>query len=72
MKAANLFLVPCMALAAANAASADTRENIAPQAAVFVSSADELSRGFQPKPWLNRPETLNDGFLDPAQNFRTA
>ncbi|MDX9866756.1 MAG: hypothetical protein RBT78_02410 [Kiritimatiellia bacterium] len=46
--------------------------NVAPEATVTVSSADKLSSGFQPKPWLNRPETLNDGFVDAGKNFATA
>jgi hypothetical protein len=46
--------------------------NLAPQATVLVSSADKLSTGFQPSPWLNRPETLVDGFVDAHRNFATA
>ncbi len=46
--------------------------NIAPRAAVSVSSADTPSEGFQPRPWVNRPETLTDGFVDARQNFATA
>jgi len=46
--------------------------NIASRAAVTVSSADEPSQGFQPQPWLNRPETLVDGFIDDRWNFSTA
>ncbi len=46
--------------------------NIAPQATIVVSSADKLSSGFQPIPWLNKPETLVDGFIDSRQNYFTA
>jgi hypothetical protein len=46
--------------------------NIAPQATVVVSSSDKPSTGFQPQPWLNRPETLVDGFVDERRNFFTA
>ncbi|MHB1038085.1 MAG: NHL repeat-containing protein [Pirellulales bacterium] len=46
--------------------------NIAPQATVVVSSAAKPSQGFQPQPWVNRPETLVDGFIDARQNFFTA
>jgi hypothetical protein len=46
--------------------------NVAPNAAVLTSSAGDLSTGFQPQPWVNRPETLVDGFVDAARNFRTA
>ena len=46
--------------------------NVAPDATVTVSSADKISSGFQPKPWLNRPETLNDGYVDTGKNFETA
>jgi len=45
--------------------------NIAPQATVVVSSAAEPSQGFRPQPWLNRPETLVDGFIHDRQNFFT-
>ncbi len=45
--------------------------NVAPEATVTVSSADKLSAGFQPVPWLNRPETLADGFVDDRRNFFT-
>ena len=46
--------------------------NIASQASVVVSSADKLSSGFQPMGWLNRPETLVDGFVSERINFFTA
>lgn len=46
--------------------------NLAPDAAVFVSSAGDASTGFQPQPWVNRPATLVDGFVDARRNFRTA
>ena len=46
--------------------------NVAAAAGVHVSSADEPSKGFQPQPWLNRPETLVDGFIDERRNFFTA
>lgn len=46
--------------------------NVAPEATVTVSSADKISSGFQPKPWLNRPDTLVDGFVDEHENFSTA
>lgn len=46
--------------------------NVAPEASVSVSSAGKPSEGFQPQPWLNRPETLVDGFVDDRRNFATA
>ena len=46
--------------------------NVASDAAVAVSSAAPPSEGFQPQPWLNRPETLVDGFVDSRHNFFTA
>ena len=46
--------------------------NVAAQAAVTVSSADKPSEGFQPKPWVNQPDTLVDGYIDARQNFSTA
>lgn len=46
--------------------------NVAGQAVVTVSSADKLSSGFRPLGWLNRPETLNDGFVDEQRNFFSA
>ena len=46
--------------------------NAGAEAAVVVSSAAPPSEGFQPQPWLNRPETLVDGFVDARQNFFTA
>ncbi len=46
--------------------------NVAGQAIVTVSSADTLSSGFRPLGWLNRPETLNDGFVDAQRNFFSA
>ena len=46
--------------------------NAGVEAAIVVSSAAPPSQGFQPQPWLNRPETLVDGFVDGRQNFFTA
>ncbi len=46
--------------------------NLAPTATVAVSSAEKPSSGFQPQPWLNRPPTLVDGFVDARRNFFTA
>ncbi len=44
--------------------------NIAPDATVAVSSA--AKPGGPAQPWLNKPETLVDGFVDAKQNFSTA
>ena len=46
--------------------------NVAEDAVVTVSSADKLSTGFRPLGWLNRPETLTDGFIDRDRNFFSA
>ncbi len=47
-------------------------ENLSADAGVAVSSADEPSSGFQPRPWVNKPETLISGEIDSGDNFRTA
>ena len=44
--------------------------NIASEATVAVSSADKTTAPSMP--WLNRPETLVDGFVDSKMNFSTA
>lgn len=46
--------------------------NLAADASVLASSASPESTGFQPQPWLNRPATLTDGFVDERRNFKTA
>lgn len=46
--------------------------NIAADASVVASSADKPSQGFRPQPWLNKPETLVDGFVDARRNFFSA
>ena len=46
--------------------------NVAGEAFVTVSSAGKPSKGFRPQPWLNRPETLVDGFVHEHRNFATA
>ncbi len=43
--------------------------NVAPGAAVVVSSSSEASQGFEPLAWLNKSWTLVDGFVDGGQNF---
>ena len=44
--------------------------NVAPDAMIVVSSQDKPSQGFQPRGWVNRPETLVSGFVDGRDNFR--
>lgn len=46
--------------------------NVASEAGIATSSADKPSEGFQPIPWLNRPETIIDGYIDANRNFSTA
>jgi hypothetical protein len=46
--------------------------NVSQLAAVSVSSVDKPSEGFQPQPWVNRPYTITDGFIDSNRNFSTA
>ncbi len=49
-----------------------TLVNVAPEASIWTSSADKPSEGFQPQPWLNRPFTIVDGYIDPSRNFSSA
>ena len=46
--------------------------NVAGDAFVAVSSAGPPSEGFRPRPWLNQPETLTDGFIHRDRNFASA
>jgi len=45
--------------------------NLAPNAAVLVSSAAALSRGFEPVIGLNQPWSMVDGAVNRGRNFKT-
>lgn len=46
--------------------------NVAPDGRVTVSSQEVLKSNFRPEPWRNKPETLNDAFVDARRNFNVA